>query len=62
MNRLALNIIRESLGHTIENVAKHCGVSVNQMKEYEKNAGDIPASIVIKLRNLYGIPIDYIKI
>jgi len=59
---LTLRTIRESKGYTLNEAASHCGISESKMEEAENKPGDIPASIAIKLRNLYGIPIDYIDL
>lgn len=57
-----LSDIRAYKGYTEDETAEYCGVSVRKMKGFESNPGSIPASIAIKLRKLYGIPLDYIKI
>jgi len=62
MFRIALCAIRESCGYTLNEVAEYCGTTVEAVKEMEDSPGDIMASMAMKLRALYGIPIDYINI
>ncbi|WP_298202137.1 helix-turn-helix transcriptional regulator [Desulfosporosinus sp.] len=56
-----LSAIRNYKGYTEDEAAKHCGVTTGKMKEFESDPGKMTASIAIKLRELYGIPIDYIS-
>lgn len=57
-----LSSIRAYKGYTEDEAAKYCGVPTEKMKEFEKNPGKIPVSVAFKLRKLYGIPIDYIRL
>lgn len=62
MNSLTLEAVRTISGHTLEDAASLCSVPVEQMKAYEEDPGKLPARATMKLRWLYGVPIDYIKI
>jgi transcriptional regulator with XRE-family HTH domain len=57
-----LEAIRELAGYTTEEAAGACGVSVEQMRDYENYPGNISAGTAMKLRRLYDIPLDYIDI
>ncbi len=57
-----LSAIRIYKGYTEDEAARHCEVSIREMKKIEADPGKMRASMAIKLRNLYGIPIDYISI
>lgn len=61
-SQFPLCAIRINKGYTEDEAAKHCGVSTKKMKEIEADPGKMKASMTIKLRNLYGIPLDYISI
>lgn len=58
--QIPLGAIRTYKGYTEDEAAIHCGVTTGKMKEFESDPGNMTASIAIKLRELYGIPIDYI--
>lgn len=62
MFKITLQAVRISLGYKIEEAANHCHVSTQEMERLENDLGDMPASMVIKLRKLYGFPIDYVSI
>jgi len=61
MHTITLELIREKSKLTISEVASHCGVTVSRIKELESNPGEMPVSIALKLRKLYGVPFDYIE-
>lgn len=56
---ITLQAIRKSKGYTLHDAAEHCSTSETEMTEVEDDPGNMPASMAIKLRKLYGIPIDY---
>ena len=56
---LSLQTIRVCKGFTEGEVAERCGVTIGKIKEFENSPWRMTASIAIKLRKLYGIPIDY---
>ena len=60
--KISLDAIRAHEGYTQEEAAEHCGVTASDMKEFETSPGNMPGSIAMKLRELYGIPFDYISI
>lgn len=60
--KLSLCEIRTQKGYTQNEVAEHCGISTREMNELEAAPGKMSATIAIKLRRLYGIPIDYISV
>jgi DNA-binding XRE family transcriptional regulator len=62
MFQITLRVVRESCGYTVEEVAEYCGIALDKMKEVEDDPGAMKDSIAIKLRKLFGIPIDYIRI
>jgi len=62
MNKITLRMAREAKGYTVEEIAKHCDVSVERMKNLEDNPKCLKASILFKLRCLYNIPVDYCRL
>ncbi|TGE40203.1 XRE family transcriptional regulator [Desulfosporosinus fructosivorans] len=42
-------------GYTLEQVAKHCGVSPETIRKYELNSSRLPLYLIIKLSELYNI-------
>jgi len=59
---ITLETARDAVGLTINEAAKHCKEPVREMERLEADPGTMPASMVIKLRRIYGVPIDYISI
>lgn len=57
---LSLSAIRIFNGYTEEEAGKLCEVSEEQMRELERDPINMAASMVLKLRGVYGIPIDYV--
>jgi len=57
---ITLEAVRDAAGYTVEDAARHCEVAVGEMKRLERNVGEIPAIIVLKLRKIYKFPIDYV--
>lgn len=62
IRKMSLRDIRTYKGYTEDEAAKHCGVSTEKMKQIEADPGKMKARMAIKLRKLYGIPLDYISI
>lgn len=60
--KISLQTIRISKGFTEEEAANRCEITLGKMREFENRPGKMPASVAIKLRGLYGIPIDYISV
>ena len=60
MFHITLRAIRESCGYTIDEAAKHCGISAQEMAKYEKNPGEMMCSTAMKIRRLYPVPLDFI--
>ena len=58
--KLTLQSIREWKGYKREEISEQYNIPISKLKEFEKNTGKMPASLVIEWRKLYGIPIDYI--
>lgn len=59
---LPLSVVRISKSYTENEAAEHCGVSTEEMKAIEADPIEMSAVMAMKLRRLYGIPIDYISI
>lgn len=62
MSQVTLQSVRISKNYTVEEAAKHCQVSVEDMEKLESQPGEMPASMVMKLRKIYGFPIDYVSL
>ena len=57
---LSLSAIRIHSGYTEEEAGRLCGVSGDEMRKLERDPIEMPVSTVLKLREIYGIPIDYV--
>lgn len=62
MPQTTLRIARKNRGFTPEYVAEYCNISVNALCKFENEPGLTPVLIVIKLRILYNIPLDFIEV
>ena len=62
MTKITLKMAREMSGYSVEEVAERVGVSATKIIRLEEKPEKLRASIAIKLRLLYGIPLDYIKL
>jgi len=62
MFKITLKKARELCGMNVEQVGKYCNVSESMINNIEKNPIDVPLELLIKLRTLYGFPLDIIKI
>ena len=60
MFKISLKVARELSGYTVEDVAKYCGVSISNLSKIEIDSGWIQFSLMQKLTNLYGVPLDLI--
>ena len=58
--KVKLSSVRIAKGYTEEDAAKICGVTEEEMKKLEEEPESMLASMVLKLRKIYGIPIDYV--
>jgi len=54
-----LQWLRESHGISRADVASKIGINRNSIMNYEKNDRDVPSSILNKLAELYGVPMDW---
>jgi len=59
---IKLSAVRNSAGYTIEEASEYCQVSVEEMRRLEGEPGDMLASMVLRLRKIYKIPIDYVSL
>lgn len=62
MFQITLRMAREAYGSSIEEVARCCGVSIEDLEKYEKDSSDMPISIGKKIRTLYDVPLNLIFI
>ncbi|MDB5053938.1 MAG: family transcriptional regulator [Bacilli bacterium] len=62
MFQFTLRAARINCGHTLEEVATACGVTVRKIKQYEKDSGRMPRNIAAQIVQLYRISCDYIFI
>ena len=62
MEKITLRMAREMRGYTVEEVAKKCGVGVSKITQIEENPKKLRASMALKFRMLYEIPLDYIRL
>ena len=62
MCKITLKMAREMCGYSVEEAAERCGVTVDDMMGYEKTHRILKVIMLIKLRKLYGIPLDYIEL
>lgn len=58
--RVTLRAARISCGYTAEQVAKHCGVSVELINELEINSNEITYNLFLKMTDLYQITPDHV--
>ena len=58
--KVKLSSVRIAKGYTTEEAAKICGVTKEEMGKLEDEPESMSASMVLKLREVYGIPIDYV--
>lgn len=59
---ITLEKVRNAAGLTVDEAAEYCKVPAEEMRRLENDPGLMPASMVIKLRKVYGFPIDYVSI
>ena len=59
MFKITLRAARESCGYTVEEVARHCGVSVKIICEVELDSSEIAYSLLFKIIDLYNIAPDH---
>ncbi len=52
--------LREDADLTQKELAEKLGMSQTGYSKYETGENDIPTAILIKLREIYGVSIDYI--
>lgn len=62
MNKITLRMARERAGFTVEEVAKVCGVSVEEIKKYETDSRGLPFQLARMMKRLYGIKLEQIYI
>lgn len=60
MFKISLKEARELSGYTINEVADVCKVSTEVMEKLEEEPELMSARVVVGLRKIYGIPIDYV--
>lgn len=58
--QITLRVARISCGYTQGEVAKYIGVTPRTIRRWEKGGGDLAYKTLVKIRRLYGIPLDYI--
>ncbi len=61
MHKITLKEARNLRGYSLEAVAEYCKMNVEEIEEYEKDAGKIPARIMMLFHNLYKISLDLIQ-
>ena len=54
-----LRTIRESCC-TIDEISEHCGITVSDYKVIESNPGQAQLSLITKMSNLLGVPLNII--
>ena len=59
---MTLDLVRRAAGYTINEAAEYCDMPAEEMKRLEDNPGDMPASMVSRLRRIYKFPIDYVSL
>lgn len=52
--QITLRAARISCGYTVKEVAQVCGVSSSTISKYERNSGNLPLNLMLKLRKLYN--------
>jgi len=62
MFQITLKTARESCGYTQEEVANYCMIRIGEYIKMEIYTVTIPSDILRKIRKLYGIPLDFIKL
>ena len=62
MIKLPLKLLRLSCGKSTKELAEGLNISERTLEKYENNTGLIPVSILVKIRRLYGIPLELIYI
>ena len=53
---------REICGYSKRQVSDYCEIPIEEVNKGENDSEDIPVTTLIKLRRLYGIPLDIIKL
>lgn len=59
---IKLKLVREAAKVTLGEAATYCGVPNEEMERLEEDPGEMPASMVTKLRRIYKFPIDYVAL
>lgn len=62
MFQITLRMAREMNGYKEKDVAEYLGITTEEIKIMENYEIDIPIVILNKIRKLYGIPFDVLKV
>ncbi|WP_081924400.1 helix-turn-helix domain-containing protein [Brevibacillus borstelensis] len=57
-SKITLRNARRLRGYTLKEVAKEARVSVGALSRYERNPGETPLHIAVRLSKLYNIPVS----
>lgn len=62
MFKISLRAARELSGYTVEEVAVICGITVEDVKGYEKDTREMPFDLARKVKRLFHINIEQIHL
>lgn len=62
MFQITLRAARISCGYSVEEAAGLLGIDSDTLNEFEKDSGEVPCTVVVKFRNLYGVSPDDIYV
>ena len=62
MFQITLRVARISCGYTEEEVTRYCGISVDKLRDFEKDCREMPITVACKMAKLFKMSLDQIYI